>query len=457
MISKYIKTTFAFLLLTQAVFAQKFAGPKKGPNVGISANMVDFENYADQSYGFSLMFWNGLSKYIDYSVRYNGLFTDYTKKNSTNKGYAGELEASFHLRAMTDDHLLNPFLSVGGGVGHYGKWTDGLNGTYDGKINWASYVPVGGGLQFNFNSKAYLFLQAAFRWSPSDAHLDNSMFYSIGFTKALKRKTPPPPPPPADRDLDGVVDSIDACPDVPGPALLNGCPDRDGDGIADKDDRCPDVAGLAKLKGCPDKDGDGVADIDDKCPDVAGLAKYDGCPIPDTDGDGINDEEDKCPTVFGVAKYQGCPIPDTDGDGINDEIDKCPTVFGVAANQGCPEISQEIIKTVSFAAKNIYFEFGSAKLLAKSFNHLDEVVKILNDKPGLNLKIDGHTDYVGSDEANMKLSEERAGAVKAYFESKGVSSARLVSEGFGETTPIATNKTAAGRTLNRRVEMKVFY
>jgi outer membrane protein OmpA-like peptidoglycan-associated protein len=458
MINKYIKTTFAFLLLTQVTFAQKFAGPKKGPNVGVSANLVDFENYTKQSYGFSLMYWNGLTKYIDYSVRYNGLFTDYQMKNSTTKGYAGELEASFHLRAMTDDHLLNPFLSIGGGVGHYGKWDNGTNGNYDGKINWASYVPVGGGLQFNFNSKAYLFLQAAYRWSPSDAHLDNNMFYSMGFTKALKRKTPPPPPPPpADRDHDGVVDLVDACQDVAGPALLNGCPDRDGDGIADKDDHCPDVAGLATLNGCPDKDGDGIADKDDKCPDVAGLVKYHGCPIPDSDNDGINDEEDKCPYVAGVLRYQGCPVPDTDHDGINDEIDKCPTIPGVASNQGCPEITKEIIKTVSFAAKNIYFQFGSAKLLPKSFKHLNEVVKILKDNPGLMLKIDGHTDYVGSDEFNLKLSNDRAASVKAYFESQGIGSDRLKSEGFGETTPIATNKTAAGRTLNRRVEMKVFY
>ncbi|MFT4024709.1 MAG: outer membrane beta-barrel protein, partial [Flavihumibacter sp.] len=94
---------------------------------------------------------------------------------------------------------------------------------------------------------------------------------------------PPPPPAPADRDHDGVVDSLDAC---------------------------PDVAGLAALNGCPDKDGDGITDAADKCPDVPGLAKYEGCPIPDTDKDGINDEQDKCPTEAGVAKYQGCPIPD---------------------------------------------------------------------------------------------------------------------------------------------------
>jgi outer membrane protein OmpA-like peptidoglycan-associated protein len=256
-----------------------------------------------------------------------------------------------------------------------------------------------------------------------------------------------------------VVDSLDACPDVAGLINLKGCPDKDGDGITDKDDKCPDVAGLVKYNGCPvpDTDKDGINDEEDKCPAVAGIAKYQGCPIPDTDKDGINDEEDKCPAVAGVARYQGCPVPDSDKDGINDEEDRCPAIPGVASQKGCPEITEEVTKTVNFAAKHIYFGTGSTKLLAKSFGPLNELVKILNDKPGLKLKIDGHTDYVGSDEFNMKLSASRAGAVKAYLESKGVSSERLISEGFGETHPVADNKTAAGRTLNRRVEMKVFY
>jgi outer membrane protein OmpA-like peptidoglycan-associated protein len=459
MITKYIKTVLAFFLLTQTVFAQKFDSPKKGSAIGLSINLVDFENRDKVDPGFSLMYWKGITKHLDFSLRYNGLFSDYAMTNSTNSGYISELETSLHLRALSDDHVLNPFLSAGWGFGHYGKWDVGRNGSYDGKINWATYVPVGGGLQLNMNSKSYLLLQANYRWSPTDAHLNNNMFYSLGFLKALKRKKPKTPPPPPDRDNDGVVDSLDACPDVVGLVSLKGCPDRDGDGIADKDDKCPDVAGLAKYQGCPipDTDKDGINDEEDKCPTVAGLAKYQGCPIPDTDKDGINDEEDKCPTIPGVVKYQGCPIPDTDKDGINDEEDRCPTIPGVASQQGCPEISEEVIKTVNFAAKNIYFAFASSKLLSKSFKHLDEVVKILNDKPGLKLKIDGHTDYVGSDEYNMKLSTNRAASVKAYIESKGISSDRLISEGFGESTPVADNKTAAGRTLNRRVEMKVFY
>lgn len=134
--------------------------------------------------------------------------------------------------------------------------------------------------------------------------------------------------------------------------------------------------------------------------DVPGLAKYQGCPIPDTDKDGINDENDKCPTVAGVARYEGCPIPDGDGDGINDEEDKCPAVPGVASNGGCPEIKEEVKQKVEYAAKNIFFNTGSAQLLKKSFKPLDEVVTILNENPTLLLDIEGHTDNTGKPEKN---------------------------------------------------------
>ncbi len=229
--------------------------------------------------------------------------------------------------------------------------------------------------------------------------------------------------------------------------------DRDGDGVLDMNDRCPDTKGLASLQGCPDRDGDGIADIDDKCPDVAGLARYQGCPIPDTDKDGINDEVDKCPTVPGLARYQGCPIPDTDGDGVNDEEDKCINDRGPASNYGCPVIDVVIIEKVNRAAKNIFFVTGSAKLLAKSFVSLNSVVAILNSNPTYKVQIDGHTDEVGKDDYNQTLSDNRAASVKAYFASKGIAESRLSSTGYGESKPIADNKTATGRAKNRRVEM----
>jgi len=252
------------------------------------------------------------------------------------------------------------------------------------------------------------------------------------FDFAKKKIIPPPPPPPTDTDNDGIIDSLDKCPTVPGIAKYNGCP-------------------------IPDTDKDGINDEEDKCPTVPGIAKYNGCPIPDTDKDGINDEEDKCPTVPGVKEYQGCPVPDRDKDGIPDETDKCPDVPGVASQQGCPEITEEVTKRIEYAAKRIFFNTNSTKLLAKSFAPLNDVITILNENPAVKLKIDGHTDNTGSDAYNLKLSDGRAASVKAYLVSKGVDESRLVSEGFGETTPIADNKTAKGRQENRRVELKLFY
>jgi outer membrane protein OmpA-like peptidoglycan-associated protein len=229
--------------------------------------------------------------------------------------------------------------------------------------------------------------------------------------------------------------------------------DRDGDGVPDAIDKCPDVPGLASLQGCPDRDGDGITDAEDKCPDVAGLARYQGCPIPDRDNDGVNDEVDKCPDVPGLTRYQGCPIPDTDGDGVNDEEDKCINEKGPASNFGCPVISQEIIKRVTLAAKNIFFATASDKLLAKSNTKLNDVVAILNENPSYKIQIDGHTDDQGKDEYNMDLSNRRAASVKAYLVSKGIAENRLGSTGYGETKPVADNKTAQGRAQNRRVEM----
>ena len=237
------------------------------------------------------------------------------------------------------------------------------------------------------------------------------------------------------------------------PVIVVPIKDRDGDGVPDDVDDCPDQAGPAALKGCPDRDGDGIADKDDACPDVPGIAKYKGCPIPDTDKDGINDEEDKCPTVAGVARYQGCPVPDTDGDGVNDEEDKCPNEAGPASNFGCPVIKTEVIEKVNTAAKNIFFATGSAKLLAKSFPSLNNVVKVLADNPTYKVEIQGHTDITGTHEKNMLLSEQRAGSVRDYLLSKSVNSDRLSVKGFGPDKPIADNKTPAGRAKNRRVEM----
>jgi|CXWL01.1.fsa_nt_gi outer membrane protein OmpA-like peptidoglycan-associated protein len=233
--------------------------------------------------------------------------------------------------------------------------------------------------------------------------------------------------------------------------------DRDKDSIPDNIDACPCIAGSLCNQGCPDSDNDGVIDKEDKCPDIKGLVKYMGCPVPDSDKDGITDDEDKCPEIFGVPPYKGCPIPDADNDGINDEKDKCPKTPGPVENEGCPVIKKEVINKLNFAADNILFETNTATLKSSSFKGLDEVVKILNENEGIQLKISGHTDNVGGDEFNQELSTRRASAVLTYLTEKGAGIDRITSEGFGETRPVADNKTATGKQQNRRVELKLSY
>ncbi len=258
---------------------------------------------------------------------------------------------------------------------------------------------------------------------------------------------------PKDSDLDTIPDYMDSCKFEFGPRKFNGCPDKDNDGIQDKDDRCPDKAGPVEFNGCPDTDGDGIIDIEDQCPKEKGLKEFNGCP--DSDGDGIEDRKDKCPAVVGPAAGEGCP--DTDGDGVYDNTDVCPKVPGIVGNKGCPEIKQEVVAKIALAAKGINFETGSDVIKPESYDDLDALVKILNEYPEANVSIDGHTDNAGVPAANLDLSQRRANAVRAYLINKGVSAARLTAMGYGDTQPIADNKTAAGKAKNRRVDFKLTY
>ncbi len=322
----------ALLILAGSGLFAQFLSPKKSSLIGLQVTLVD--NYSPQRIdtsslrdvfkqgdiydlrkmapAFTVSYWKGLTNHIDFSGKLNGIFYNYASENNrvTDRSeFGAELQADLNFHPVSDAHLFTPFVNLGIGMGHY---TD----------KFSPFIPVGLGLQFNLNSQLYLMLQSQYRHSLKKEETKSSLAHSFGVAFNIGRDRPAVPVP------------------VPVPVVT----DRDNDGVLDSLDACPDTAGLAALNGCPDKDGDGIADKDDTCPDVAGTAKYQGCPVPDTDKDGINDEEDKCPNVPGVARYQGCPIPDTDGDGVNDEEDKCPNEAGVATNFGCPEIKPEIIK-----------------------------------------------------------------------------------------------------------------
>ncbi|MCX6232827.1 MAG: OmpA family protein [Bacteroidetes bacterium] len=204
--------------------------------------------------------------------------------------------------------------------------------------------------------------------------------------------------------------------------------------------------------GCPiDSDGDGIPDFQDKCPNVKGLAAFQGCP--DTDGDGIQDSEDRCPNEKGDKALKGCP--DRDKDGVADIDDRCPDVPGIKENKGCPEVKTEVKEVFKKALQGIQFATGKDVILKPSYPILDQVAKIMKDNPSYKLIINGHTDNVGKADKNRELSEKRAASVKKYLLDKGVDDSRMKAAGFGDTMPVADNKTKEGQKQNRRVEFVV--
>jgi OmpA-OmpF porin, OOP family len=257
---------------------------------------------------------------------------------------------------------------------------------------------------------------------------------------------------------------------------LPGLPERDldGDGVLDELDACPEVNGPARplertRSGCPDApdgDGDGVGDDVDACPRESGPTNADpklhGCqPPPDTDRDGIVDSVDACPNVAGIiqsdATQQGCP-PDGDRDGIVDSLDACPGVPGEAYAdpklRGCPRARLE--QGAIAINEPVQFAPSSARLLPESDGLLKTIVQLLIEHPEIeHLVVEGHTDSSGNPRSNLKLSRDRAAAVVKWLVANGISSRRLASRGFGSTTPVAANETPEGRARNRRVEFRV--
>lgn len=367
-------------------------------------------------------------------------------------------------------------------------------------------IPIGAGLKYDLSHKLQLGAEAGFRTAFTDyldgislsANPDKNDWYIFGgLTLAFKLGS-------KDSDKDGIVDIEDSCPDVAGTKAMGGCPDSDDDGIRDIDDLCPLVAGTQQFRGCPDSDKDGIMDKEDNCPNVPGLETFSGCP--DSDEDGIMDSEDKCPNIPGLKEEKGCPPPDTDGDGIADKADKCPNEAGIAAlngcpdpdrdkdgvendkdacpneagtadgcpdldrdgvadkeddcpavpgvktNKGCPIIAEAEKQILNEAMRMVQFRTASAELLEQSYPILNQVVDLLKRYPNYNLRIEGYTDQVGNEISNQTLSEERARACFFYLNEKGVAKTRMTHKGYGETRPIATNGTKAGRQQNRRVE-----
>lgn len=105
--------------------------------------------------------------------------------------------------------------------------------------------------------------------------------------------------------------------------------------------------------------------------------------------------------------------------------------------------------------QNLIFTRGSDRISESSFNELDELVTWLDSRPNVTIQLEGHTDFAGNAEANMRLSQARVNAVKEYLVSKGVKKNRLLTKAFGGTQPLYTERTDDAKTKNRRVEARV--
>ena len=326
--------------------------------------------------------------------------------------------------------LFDPYASIGGGY----VWMDKFGtGTFN------------AGLGFNLWFTDYLGVNLESKYKHAfESNIVQHFQHSLGLVIKFGG---------TDTDNDGVYDDEDACPEVFGLIEYNGCPDTDNDGVIDSKDDCPNVAGLESLNGCPDTDNDGIADKDDACPNEKGTKANNGCP--DADSDGVIDSKDNCPNEAGPAENNGCPWPDTDNDGVLDKDDDCPKVAGLASNNGCPEVSVKDIAKLEALFKTVYFETNKANFKAETISKLNEAIEIIVKYPTAKFAISGHTDSIGNNESNMKLSEERANAVKNYLVSKGVSASNLTAKGFGETQPVESNMYKKGRAANRRVEIKL--
>ena len=421
-------------------FSQPFA-VKDNWNILPSVSYLSVFRSIGDNFSFGLTgSVNKIEKYVNF--RPNAANNDARGMVVTNPGdlmyYGIDATVRYSFMSVINSKVIDPSLSVGGGYTFFG---DSSYGT----------VNPGAGLTFWFTENVGLELSTRYKKSFGDREdasgtpdAPSHFQHSAGIVFKFGGK---------DTDKDGIFDKDDACPDVAGLKQFNGCPDTDGDGIQDSEDACPNEAGTAELKGCPDTDGDGIADKDDACPEVAGLAALRGCP--DGDGDGVADKDDKCPTVAGPKDNAGCPWPDTDGDGVLDKDDKCPSVKGTVANQGCPEVTEEVMKTLNNYGKVILFDSGKSTFQQGTYTVLQSITAILKEYPNSKFQIEGHCDSDGSNELNQTLSENRAHAVVNYLIENGIAEDRLKHTGFGETKPIASNKTAKGKAENRRVEISL--
>jgi outer membrane protein OmpA-like peptidoglycan-associated protein len=412
------------------------------------------------------------------------------------------------LISLKETEKWNPYLFVGGGGLHYDmkyydkpnsftyQWpqqTEGLE-----EEGWTAIVPAGLGAKIKLAETVLLELQASFTYTftenlnfykVTDTPNDAYAALGLGLTFQGDRGT-------SDDDMDGLMKKEEKLlgtdpknPDTDGDGLNDGeevnkyktnplKADTDGDGLSDGDE-------VLKYKTDPlkaDSDGDGLNDSDellkyktdplkadadgDGLKDGEELNKYKTDPLKaDTDGDGLKDGDE-------ILKYKTDPLKaDTDGDGLKDgeevnnfktdplkkDTDGGTVDDGVEVKRGTNPLNadDDVVKVgVPMVLEGVTFASGKADITPESAIILEQSLKTMNIYPEIAVEISGHTDNVGKKSTNVKLSQKRADAVKAWLVSKGVDAARITTKGYGPDQPIAPNDTPENKRKNRRIEFK---
>jgi outer membrane protein OmpA-like peptidoglycan-associated protein len=269
----------------------------------------------------------------------------------------------------------------------------------------------------------------------------------------------------ADTDGDGLSDGDEVLKDNTDPLKV----DTDGDGLTDGDEVLKYHTDPLKI----DTDGDGLSDGDE-------VLKYKTDPLKvDTDGDGLSDGDE-------VLKYKTDPLKkDTDGDNLSDldeitiyktdplvvDTDKDGFADGIEIMKNTNPLDPndppknvpppvEAPKAEALKAEvgkaivldGVVFQVGKANVSASSDSILARALKTFLENPTIEVEIRGYTDNVGDAKKNLKLSQNRANAVKSWLVKRGVPATRITSKGYGSADPVAPNTTSEGRAQNRRIE-----
>jgi OmpA-OmpF porin, OOP family len=412
------------------------------PNVGyyFFDRTQDFKN--SLTYGGGLGY--DFTKHFGVEGLYNVLDAKTKSTDADVDGYLARIEGLIYFGS---DKNFVPYIAVGAGSINVKHPVNKLDKNFG---------------EFGFGLKYFLSDKIALRADFRDIMVPSKFnpLFTIGLTfhfggskkvEAVEERPAPQPVQVRDSDGDGVTDDMDKCPNTPAGVKVDsvGCPlDSDMDGVPDYLDKCPNTPAGVKVDsmGCPlDSDKDGVPDNLDKCPNTPAGVKVDstGCPL-DSDKDGVPDYLDKCPGTPAGVKVDsvGCPL-DSDGDGVVDTNDQCPdTPKGATVDQrGC------------WIIKDLQFDTAKANIKPEYTKLLDDVVTVLKENPMLKIEIQGHTDNVGKETYNEKLSMKRAQAVMEFLEKSGIDKGRLTAKGYGFSKPAASNDTPEGRAENRRVEL----